>query len=242
MSEKELAKLKENYSYQPGSYKYVPKGSEILKYVDQDVLLITYKKISEPTGEVDEEGKEIVNSRWETSGTRAYIVSISDHNSFDMTYLCKYRIEDSEEVKEARIIPEGYEYSVGTDVDEFIRFVPYSIHTLMTEDQIFYARVADMYDSKEPIKFEDLRTISDSKNQGQVLRYSHNIGAAVKLEDGTVLWIRIHALKIKHRQGNKFGLFFSDEDGKQWSALVTPEDTEYSLTGLGTFKILDLAD
>ena len=242
MSEKELAKLKESYSYQPGSYKYVPKGSEILKYVDQDVLMITYKRIDEPTGEFDKDNKEIIKSRWETSGTRAFIVSISDHNSFDMTYLCKYKVGDEEEVKETRIIPEGYEYSVGTDVAEFIRFVPYSIHTKMTEDQIFYSRVADLYDKKEPVKFDDLKTISGSKNQRQILRYSHNLGAAVKLEDGTVLWIRLHTLNLKHRQGDKFGLFFSDEDGKQWSTLVTPSDTEYTLTGLGTFKILDLAD
>ena len=41
--------LKEKYGFDKGSYKYVPRGSEILKYQGQVVLHVWYKKKEDGT-------------------------------------------------------------------------------------------------------------------------------------------------------------------------------------------------
>ena len=64
---------------------------------------------------------------------------------------------------------------------------------------------------------------------------------AVKLADGDFLWIRIHSLKLKHRQGKVYGLFLADANNT-WPFVISPDDKEYNFMDSGTFKILDLAD
>ena len=120
------------------------------------------------------------------------------------------------------------------------RFLPVSIHTTLGEDMKFIERVGNLYESKKTMEISDLLDISKSKEQPVTLRYNHNIGAAVKLETGDYLWVRIHNLKLFHKAGDQFCLRFSD-DKQNWVIMINKSDETYDFSGLGRFKILDLA-
>lgn len=242
MNQQELLNLKRDYSYNKGNYKYIPAASEILKYIGQAVVLVTFEKIWKTS--TNEEGQEIKTYSWQDHMDRAEIISINNYDPMTMTYLCKYKVEGKDEEIEVRIQPEAFEFCDTEDENttQFVRFVPYSYHCKMVEDEFTFARISELYEKRDTLDIEALRTISESKNQGQILRYSNNIGAAIKLEDGTLLWIRLYTLRLKHRQGNKFGLFFSSEGKKEWSTMITSEDKSYKIGDWGTMKILDLSD
>ena len=233
MNEKELKRLKDEFGYSPASYEYVAPAFEIEKYIGQNVILVNYKKSKEQEG------------KWETSTEMATIISIYDYDPMTMTSKIKYKVlkesEEEQVEEETRIQPEGYEF-VSPDVDSFKRFQPISLHYKMIEDEFFFFRLKNLYDSRETLGIEQLKTISESKNQGQILRYSNNIGAAITLEDGSLIWIRIHTLRLKHRQGNTYGLFFSTSDKKEWSTVITSDEKEYTIGDWGKFKIIDLSD
>lgn len=241
MNQKELEKLQETYSYSKGNYKYIPMASEILKYIGQAVVLVTFKKIWKT--EKNEEGEEIKSYTWQDSMDRAMIISISDYDPLTMTYLCKYKIEGSDNEIEVRIQPEGFEFcdTESESTEQFVRFVPYSYHCKMVEDEFTAARISELFEKRNTLEFEALQVISESKNQGQVLRYSNNIGLAVKMDSGVIFWVRIYKLKLKHRQGKKFGLFFSGEDNKEYSLVILSDETSYKVPG-GEVKIIDLSD
>lgn len=226
-----LEKLKSMYGYYRGNYKYITPGAEILKYVDQTVICVHFKQ--------DEETKE-----WNSNYENAHIISIDDFDPMTMTYNCKYSLVNSEnktEEKEIRIIPEGFSWGNPEETGEMTRFVPMSIHFTMVEDEIFFSRLKKLYEEKDTIEIENLRNLSSSKEQEATLKYSCNIGAAIKLEeDGEILWVRLHKINVKHRNGTKYCIVFGD-DQNTWSVLADTEDAEYEIRGLGMVKIIDLS-
>lgn len=237
MNEKSLAKLVEDYGYAPGNYKYIPHGCEILRCIGQGVIVVTFKAVVVK----DENGEE--TEQWQDYIDNAFIDSIYDYDPMTMTYKVKYHLRDKDsEIVETRIQPEGYEFCDPETTKKFIRIVPYSYHWKMVEDELMIERVKNLFNERDTLSIDQLRTIAESKNQPQILRYSNNIGAAVKLESGKMLWIRLHTLRLKHRQGDTFGLFFSSDDGKEWSFLISADSKEYDFKEFGKFKILDLAD
>ena len=69
--------------------------------------------------------------------------------------------------------------------------------------------------------------IAKSKDQLSILKYSNNIGVAVKFNDSEdYLWIRIHSLKINHKNGTKYSLRFSNDE-RSWSMIIDSTDKEY---------------
>lgn len=236
MNEKELKKLINDYGYAPSNYKYIPMACEILKCIGQSVVLVSYERPEKKEGE-----EQDPSAGWNTSTKLVNILSISDHDPMTMTYLVKYKEDKSEEEKEVRIQPEGYEFCNPEETGHFIRLQPFSYHHQMMEDEFFFARLRKLYDERDTLPFDSLKTIANSKDQGQILRYSHNIGAAIELENGSLIWIRLYTLSLKHRQGSKYGLFFSNE-GKEWSTLIDSSEKVYNIGGWGKLKIIDLAD
>ena len=105
---------------------------------------------------------------------------------------------------------------------------------------MFLSRVAELYNTRPTISFEDLQAISSSKDQAVQLRYSRNVGAAVRLdEDGTILYIRIHKLRLTHRNGTSYSLRIENDD-RSWSCMIDSKDEDYDFEGLGRMKIIDL--
>ena len=216
--------LVKNYGYDRKSYKYIPAGAEILKYIGQIVVLVNYKK---------------ENGIWSSTFEKAAIESIDNFDNITMTYSCKYKVEGSDELKEIRIIPEGFSFGNPEETGEMKRFIPYSLHCQMVEDEVFYSRVASLYEDRKTLPIEALQMISDSKKQDEILKYSRNIGAAIKTDSG-VVWVRLHKLSLHHKSGSKYYLNIGDPKN-DWNIVISKEDDEYILHDLGTMKILELS-
>lgn len=219
-------KLKKVYGFDKGDYKYIAPGAEILRYIGQIVILVNFKK--------DEEGK------WTNTMEKVLIDSIREFDAVTMTYNCVYKTEDKKR-HEVRIIPEGFSFGDPEKTGEMKRFMPYSLHCQLVEDEAFFDRLKRLYKSKENMSVELLKYVSEDKNQAEVLKYSHNVGAAIMTEDGDLLWIRIHKLKISHKSGKKYYLSFGD-DKNNWNILIDSEQKEYDFPEVGKFKIIDLMD
>lgn len=221
--------LKEKYGFSKGSYNYIPKGGEILKYIGEVVILVSYKK--------EEDG-------WHDKFEKAIITSMNDFEPMTMTYMCQYKTynENGEEViDEVRIQPEGYSYENPEDTGEFKRFLPYSLHCKFVEDEHYFLRVKELYENRNTLPVESLINLSSSKEMATQLRYSRNICAVVRLEDGTILCTRIQKLSVKHRQGNKYSLTFANED-RPWSVIISSDDVDYDFESLGRVKLIDLSE
>ena len=83
-----------DYSFQPGDYKWLVGGGNILKYVGTEVIFATYETME--------------NDEFKENYQEAHIHEISGYEPVTMTYLIKYTVGKDPEVKEDRIIPEGF--------------------------------------------------------------------------------------------------------------------------------------
>lgn len=246
--------LKSKYGFKIGSYKYIIPGGELMKYIGQHVVCVTFTK---KTIEREEGESTSVNDSekytWTNSFSEATIKSLGEFDPMQMTWLCRYTLKDREdEVLETRILPEGYSFE-GKDPEEtgkMLRFVPLSKHFEMMEDETFYIRLNELWETRRGLNTEELLTLAKSKGQEATLKYTHNVGALVRLNDehfdptageSQFLWIRIHKLKFYHQGGSKFTVRFSNND-RSWSFVIDMENTEFSFEGDGMFKIIDLSD
>ena len=222
-----LEALKKRYGFNKGSYKYIPAGGEILKYIGQPMIFVDFKK--------DENGD------WQSTFETSFIDSISDFDPMTMTYLCKYRLVDGVQ-KELRIIPEGFSWGDPEETGEMKRFVPASLHYLLQEDELFYKRLENLWNDRQTISLDSLKTLSESKEQEKTLKYTHQIGALIKTsDDNKLLWVRLWKINLTHRNGEYYNLSFGDERNK-WTVTIKKSDSEYELKNIGTFKLIDLKD
>ena len=220
-----LEALKKRYGFSKSSYKYIPAGGEILKYIGQPVVFVDFKK--------DENGD------WQSSFESSIIISIDDFDPMTMTYNCKYALSDNIE-KEIRIIPEGFSWGDPEETGEMKRFVPMSVHYILQEDELFFNRLHELWNNKETMSLDSLKTLSESKEQEQTLKYTHNIGALIKTsDDSSLLWVRLYKVGLSHRNGEYYNLSFGDERNR-WTIVVKKSEKEYELKDIGTFKIIDL--
>ena len=220
-----LEALKKRYGFNKGSYKYIPAGGEILKYIQQPMIFVDFKR--------NDEGE------WNSTFESAFIESISDFDPMTMTYNLKYKLADGV-LKEIRVIPEGFSWGDPEETGIMQRFVPTSLHYLLQEDELFYKRLQEIWDSRETMPIESLKTLGESKEQEKTLKYTHNLGALIKtLDDSRLLWIRIYKLGVSHRNGEYYNLSFGDERNR-WTVTIKKGDTEYELKDIGTFKLIDL--
>lgn len=226
MAKTRLEILKDRYSFHTDNKKYLIPGGEILRYVGMDVALLEFTKQEDGT--------------WKTEQKKANIVSLTDFEPMTMTYMCEYTVEDNPEILSVRIQPEGASFENPEETREAKQFMPLSKRFELIEDGMFLSRVAELYSTRQTLSFEDLQAISSSKDQAVQLRYSRNVGAAVRLdEDGTILYIRIHKLKLTHRNGTSYALRIENED-RSWTCMIDSKDTDYDFEGLGRMKIIDL--
>lgn len=220
--------LKEKYGFNKGSYKYVPKGSEILKFIGQRVMRVEYNKKEDGT--------------WDTNYGPVMLVSISDFDPLTMSYSCKYREEGKEEDTEFRMIPEGYSWADSDDIKRVIRILPFSMHCNLTEDELFYYRLGELWKSRPTLDFTALSGLASSKDKNTTLRYSRHLACLIKLEgEEEILYFRIHKLGLKHNNGKNYALSLWDGDDNPVKAVIQSDEEEYDFElGTGKFKIIDL--
>ena len=221
--------LKEKYGFSSGSYEYVPRGAEILKYIGQTVIKVEYDKKEDGT--------------WGTNQGPVFIVSISDFDPINMTYKCVYKKEGGAE-EEFRMIPEGYSWADSDDITHAIRLLPTSMHCRLMEDELFYARLQNLWEKRGTLDFTSLQGLASSKDKDTTLRYSRHLACLIKLEGDDnkgVLYFRIHKLNLKHKAGNEYALSSWDGEGNPVKAMIKSDESEYDFElGTGKFKIIDL--
>lgn len=218
--------LIDRYGYNKSSYRWILPGAEILKYIGQPTIRLEFTK--------DGDGN------WKIESKNAVINDVCEFNPLTMTYRCYYNVEGTDEEQVVEIIPEGFSFGNPEETGKMIRFVPYSKHCEMTELELFLRRVGNLFDTRDTIGVDTLLKLQESKEQDKTLKYCCNFGMAVKLEDGNVLWIRIHKIYITHRNGTVYSLRLCN-DVDSWNLLVNTTDTCYDFeNGLGKFKLIDL--
>lgn len=222
----ELKKLKETYGFSKGSYKYILPGGEILRFVGQNVVVVDFKK---------------EDDQWKDDVKYGCIKKIDDFDPITITYMCTYTIEGDETEQKIRIIPEGFSFEDPEKTGTMTRFVPLSTHFKMVEDEYFYTtRLRKLYDSSITMPIAAMIKLSDMKDQDVALKYSRNIGAAIELEDGSLVWIRLQKIKVIHKKGSKYFVSFGDQNENISLIVDTETDIEYYTNRYGKIKILDL--
>jgi len=220
--------LKEKYGFNKGSYKYVPRGAEILKMIGQNVIKVEYDKKEDGT--------------WNTKFGPALLVSVSDFDPINMSYKAVYQEVGKEETEEFTMIPEGYSWADSENVSHIIRLLPGSMHCQLMEDELFYERLKTLWETRPTLDFIALTGLASSKDKDTSLRYSRHLACLIKLEDEEdVLYFRIHKLNLKHKSGKDYALSLWDGDDNSIRALIKSDEKEYNFElGIGKFKIIDL--
>ena len=225
--------LKERYGFNKASYDYIPKGAEIMKNIGQTVIFVDHKKNQ--------------NGEWDANFKTVILTSLSDYDPVTMTYLAKYKekIEDTEE-KEFRMIPEGYSFGNPEETGFMYRFLPYSLHCKLVEDELFYTRLSQLYKERDTLEVDQLYGLATSKDKEATLKYSRHLAAVIKLDDerepnpDNILYFRLHGFGLKHRNGNKYAMMVEDSEGNKHRLLVDSDQKEYEFEDIGTMKIIDL--
>lgn len=230
-----LEELVLRYGFSTSSLKWVPEGGELLKYIGQEVAYIDFSK--------DDQGK------WSSVVKVAVIDSISDFEPVTSTYSISYRIIGDECSDDTlcteRIIPEGISYSIieNPGLMKMNRFIPESLHLECVEEEQFYTRLGNLWETRDTLPIEALQTISSSKDRDRTLRYYRNIGATIKTESGEYLYFRISNLKLRPIKGGS-ELTIVDGDKNTFIFKISKDLKSYSwIEGkeiIGELKLIDL--
>lgn len=226
MKTNKIDSLINQYGFCASSYKWVLPGAEIFKYIGQPVMCLTFIK-----GEGADEWKKPTRNA-------AIIKNICNFNPETLSYKCIYHIDDDIIDRTTDIIPEA----LSLQPDRFIRFIPYSLHCRMVEDELFFKKLAKLYNETKTLNIDTIREIANSsvEEKGKTLKYVKNIGMAVKLPDENYLWIRIHDLEIVNQEENSLTLSVKNDESS-WNVVINSSDEEFDFEdGLGKFKIIEL--
>lgn len=222
--------------------KFIPQGGEILKYIGSEILYIKFTK--------NEEGE------WTTTDpSPVVVIRIGDFDPLTGTYKMTYKSKDLGE-EELRVTPEGFSWNVPETDGWMIRFVTYSNHFKMMEEELYYRRLKEIYQTGNgvlgPQELSQFTTGKERKTRLGVLNYiSVIIDSDVPggLGEG-ILAFRVSEIIRIEKRGKKWELGLRDQDGDYIGVSRFIEDPEthqwyspdFTLGGklLGDLKIVDI--
>lgn len=224
--------IKTNYSLNANNTKWTIKGSELLKYVGLEVVLISFKKI---------------DNTWQTDKScPVTIKSIDDWSETNFTYQIKYEKEG--ELISERIIPEGF---ILNDPDKDLwarRFIPYSLHLQIIEEEGFFKRIEELFKQRPTLPLESINKLfSESKD---MINYYRNICLVIDTTGGLECGfscIRINQISNIHfnKKENTWNIGLKDSSNNyyllQWDSISDSINYYVSGTFVGKSKIIDLA-
>lgn len=222
--------------------KFIPQGGEILKYIGSEMLKINFKK--NDAGE------------WNTeTPIPVFIISIGDFEPLTGTYKVIYKGKDADE-EELRITPEGFSWNVPEEDGWMVRFVSYSSHFKMMEEELFYRNLKTLYTSEKNILGpQELSQFSAGKERKKRLGSLNYISVVIDTDttEGIgegILAFRVSEITRVDKRGKKWEIGLRDQEGDYIGVQKFIEDSEthqwycpsFTLDGkvLGDLKILDI--
>lgn len=219
--------FKKEYGFNTGDVKWVPKGGDLLKYIGASMIYVEFNK--QPDGSYTTQQKECT------------VKGIDGFDPITMTYKIHYLLPPDKNVLTETIIPEGFTYDImgnGTE-DTMKRFIPLHLHAKILDEDVYYKRVEKLYDNRDTLDYEALKTLDQSKDQATTLQYTRNIVAAVKVPE--ICCFRVSRLKLRL---NKAQLTIYDKAGNGYTMTATPDEASYKLVIgkeiIGDVKLIDL--
>lgn len=240
---KSTQEILENYALGKKTLKWVPEGGEILKSIGTEVIFVKFTREDE-------------KSNWITNTSRVFVISIRDFDPMTGTYQIVYRKVDDEskDVIEERIIPEGFSFNNPEKDNWMNRFIPMSLHFKLTEEEIFYQRLKRIYDSQPGLPIEKIRDLKSS-DQNESLGYHNYIAAVIDsdIPDGLGLGIisfRIYEITPIQMLSKTWSFGIKDKDLNYFPVKLesTPDEggiaKRFSVNGvvIGDLKIMDIED
>lgn len=188
----------ESWSLGKTNGKLIPRGGEILKSIGSEMLLVKFKK---------------ENDNWSADNPLPiFVQSIGEYNPLTGTYEITYTTKDKETSTE-RITPEGFSFNDPETEGWMHRFITYSLHFKIMEEELYYARLREKFDRSENVlPIESIMVLQGGK-QKESLGYHNYIAAIIdtNVEGGLgegILSFRISEItKINKRSRSwSFGL------------------------------------
>lgn len=241
--------LVSDYTFNPASFKWIPKGGSILEYIGQTVAYIEYTKETDDT-------------EWKTTGKAAYIQSIHDYEELTGTYEILFSVigEDQEGIiRRERIIPEGFSYNQ-PDTDNWMhRFTPFSLHYEMIEREQFWNRLGILYNTIPGMTFDELKKFQAQEKVENKLGYFENIHAIINTDIDGGLGVGLIAFRVseitepkllsktwkmglKDSKGNYIPLTFEKKDLQENSETGIIKGWTLNEELIGDMKIIKIAD
>lgn len=222
--------------------KFISQGGDILKHIGSEVLMVQFHK--------DDKGV------WTTDEPiPVTIVFAGEFEPLTGTYRIIYKEKDSGD-KELRITPEGFSWNVPEEDGWMTRFVPYSVHFKMMEEEIFYNNLRTKFNENKRILGPDiLSQFSTGKERKRRLVELNYITAVINtdIEGGLnegILAFRISEITNVTKRGKKWSLVIKDMEGDSvliQNYIEDPETKVWYSPGLtinnkliGDLKILDI--
>lgn len=222
--------------------KFILQGGEILKYIGSEILLVRFEK--------DENGV------WKTENPNPiFIISIGDFDPLTRTYRMVYKGKETKE-EEIRITPEGFSWNVPEEDGWMIRFVPYSSHFKMMEEELFYGNLKTVYSSgKGVLGPQELSQFSTGRERKYRLGCLNYISVVIDTDtqDGIgegILAFRVSEIMRVDKKGKKWEIGLRDQEGDYIGISKFIEDQEthqwyspkFTINGkiLGDLKIIDI--
>lgn len=239
--EKELKKKIESWSLGKNNYKMIPAGGEILKSIGSEMLFIEFSR--------DDEGN------WTTKDPQPiFIQGIGGYNPLTGTYEIKYSGKDKT-VKTETITPEGFSFNDPDKEGWMHRFVTYSLHFKMMEEELYYNRLRTKYDKSENVLPIDSIIVLQKGKQEESLKYHNYIAAVIDtdVEGGLgqgILSFRIGGITKIDKRSKSWSFGLRDTSG-YYMAIPKYQEIEgtwicknFSISGvvLGDLKIIDIED
>lgn len=229
------AEFKKNYGFNSGSFKWIPKGGDLLECIGQRAIRVSFLK--------SDDNKDSYTSKED----QVLIKSIWGYNKKTMTYQISYTLPDSEEPEKVyteEIIPEGFstsivEQSLGGDPKDMHRFIPGYLHLRVIQEDLFFNRLFQLYTLRKTLTEEELYAIDRDRDQNRLLNYCRNI-YAICLVDGQVCGFRLSKLKIRRNDGGSKRLTVYDSSNNSVSVVIEKDSEEYTIPDIGTMKIIDI--
>ena len=235
----ELKKKIESWSLGKNNYKMIPTGGEILKSIGSEMLFIEFTK---------ESGEWIAKSP-----QPIFIQGIGDYNPLTGTYSVTYTKD--KESKSERITPEGFSFNDPENDGWMHRFITYSLHFKVMEEELYYNRLRVKYDKSENVlPIEPLCVLQKGK-QKESLQYHNYIAAVIDSDvpggvgEG-ILSFRISEITKIDKRAKSWNFGIRDNTGyymlvsgyQEIDGTWICKNFSVSGTVLGDLKVIDIED